>query len=189
MKKMERDLTKVVEKVLIDNETILNRIQELADQITADYIDKEEDLILVGILKGAAFFTTELALRLGIPCYIDFMSVTSYGKATESSGVVRILKDIDHSIVNKHVLIVEDIVDTGQTLAYLKNSFEMRRAASVKVVTLLDKPDRRTIYVDHDYNGFTIPDEFVIGYGLDYAGMYRTLPYIASLKRSVYEGD
>lgn len=186
---MEKDISKVVDKVLIDTETIQNRIQEIADEITADYKDLKEDLMLVGILKGASFFMTELALRLGIPCYIDFMSVTSYGKATESSGVVRILKDIDHSVANKHVLIVEDIVDTGQTLAFLKNSFEMRKAASVKVVTLLDKPDRRIVYVDHDYNGFTIPNEYVIGFGLDYAGMYRNLPYIASLKREVYDHD
>jgi hypoxanthine phosphoribosyltransferase len=142
--------------------------------------------MLVGILKGAVIFMAELAKNIDMPVLMDFMAVSSYGKSSTSTGVVRIIKDLDCSIEGKDILIVEDIIDTGLTLSYLTDNLKKRGAKSVKICTLLDKPDRRKADVPVDYRGFTIPDEFVVGYGLDYAEQYRNLPYVAALKEEVY---
>lgn len=162
--------------VLIDESTIEKRIHALAEQISEDYAGKE--LFVVGILKGASYFMCELTKRITVPVRIDFMSVSSYGDDTKSSGVVRIGKDIDSPLEGKNVIIVEDIVDSGRTLAYLKEFLKQRGAASIELCTLLDKPERRTIDVEVKYIGFSIPDKFVVGYGMDYAQKYRNLPYI-----------
>ena len=173
-----------VEKCLISREQIAEKVALLGQQISGDYRGK--DLIVVGILKGAVVFLSDLIREISIPLYIDFMAVSSYGSSTESSGVVRILNDLDMSIEGMHVLIVEDIVDTGLTLKYLVENLKNRKAASVKVCTLLEKPARRKVKIDLDYNGFVIPDEFAVGYGLDYNNKYRSLPGIYVLKKEVY---
>lgn len=174
-----------VEQILIGEEELAERILQLGQQITEDYEGK--DLIVVGILKGASLFMSDLIRKIEGKISIDFMVVSSYGNASETSGVVRIIKDLDMDITDKHILLVEDIIDTGLTLAYLKEYLCNRKAASVRICTLLDKPCRRSKPVDVEYIGFEVPDEFIIGYGIDYAEKYRNLPYIASLKRSVYE--
>lgn len=163
-------------RVMISEEQVNNRIRELAEQISKDYEGKSIHLIC--ILKGSAFFSCELAKRLTIPVTLDFMSVSSYGSETVSSGRVRILKDLDESIQGREVLIVEDIIDSGRTLSYLKDLLGTRAPESISICTLLDKPDRRVTDVDVEYVGFVIPDEFVVGYGLDYDQYYRNLPYI-----------
>jgi len=175
-----------VAEVLLTEEQIRTRVSELGRQISLDY--REKDLLLVGILKGATVFMADLMREITIPLAIDFVAISSYGNGTKSSGVVRILKDLDESVENKYVLIVEDIVDTGLTLklSYLKDNMYSRRAADVKVCTLLDKPSRRKVDVATDYVGFVIPDKFVVGYGLDYKGLYRNLRYIAVLKEEIY---
>jgi len=175
-----------MERCLIPAGKIQAKVAELAARISADYRGK--NLLVVGILKGAVLFMADLVRALDIPVCIDFMAVSSYGTSTESSGVVRIMKDLDQSIEGKHVLIVEDIIDTGLTLKYLVENLETRQAASVRVCTLLDKPDRRKIKVDVKYNGFTVPDEFLVGFGLDYNECYRHLPEIYILKKEVYGG-
>ena len=152
------------------------RIKQIAAQISRDYAGREIHLICV--LKGGVFFTCELAKRITVPVSLDFMSVSSYGDDTKSSGVVRLAKDLDESIENKEVLIVEDIIDSGNTLYYLMDVLRQRKPASLRLCTLLDKPDRRVKDVHVDWTGFEIPDEFVVGYGLDYAQKYRNLPYI-----------
>ena len=162
--------------VLIKEDEIVARVKELAEQINRDYEGKT--LHLICILKGSVFFTCELAKRLTIPVSLDFMSVSSYGSETKSSGVVKIIKDLDEPIKGKDVLVIEDIVDSGRTLSYLMEMLKDRGPASLKLCTLLDKPDRRVIDVPVDYTGFEIPDEFVVGYGLDYDQRYRNLPYI-----------
>lgn len=172
-----------IKHVLIDQETITKRIQELGKQITEDYQDKEGGLILVGILKGAVVFTSELMKEIDLPVQLDFMSVSSYGHgASESKGIVRILKDLDEDILNKHVLIVEDIIDSGLTLSYLMDNILRRGAASVEIATLLDKPERRVSEVDAKYVGFQVPNEFIVGYGLDYSENYRNLPFVACIE-------
>ena len=164
-------------RVLLKEEEVEKRICEVAEMINRDYAGKQVHLIC--ILKGGVFFTCELAKRLTVPVSMDFMSVSSYGGGTESSGVVRIIKDLDNSIEGKDVLIVEDIIDSGRTLAYLIEILKQRNPASIHLCTLLDKPERRVKkQVKVDYTCFTIPDEFVVGYGLDYAQKYRNLPYI-----------
>ena len=163
-------------RVLLSEEEVDRRIQEIGDQISKDYAGKQVHLVCV--LKGGAFFMCELAKRITVPVSLDFMSVSSYGGGTESSGVVRIVKDLDEPLKDKHVLVVEDIVDSGRTLSYLLEMLKDRHPASLHLCTLLDKPDRRVIDVDVDYTCFQIPDEFVVGYGLDYAQKYRNLPYI-----------
>lgn len=175
-----------MEKCLIPAGDIQAKVSELAKKISGDYRDK--NLLVVGILKGAVFFMADLVRALDIPVCIDFMAVSSYGSSTESSGIVRIIKDLDQSIVGKHVLIVEDIIDTGLTLKYLVENLETRQAASVQACTLLDKPDRRKVNVHVKYNGFTVPDEFLVGFGLDYNERYRHLPEIYILKKEVYSG-
>ena len=163
-------------RVLISEEDVNRRISEVAAQITKDYTGKPVHLIC--ILKGGVFFTCELAKRLELPVSLDFMSVSSYGAGTVSSGVVKIIKDLDEPLEGKDVLIVEDIIDSGRTLAYLMEILKQRNPNSIRLCTLLDKPDRRVVDVNIDYTGFAIPDEFVVGYGLDYAQKYRNLPYI-----------
>jgi hypoxanthine phosphoribosyltransferase len=170
---------KYVEKVLLDKAAIEKKIAELGSQISKDYQGKE--LLLICVLKGAVIFLSDLMRHLDMPLEIDFMAVSSYGASTESSGVVRILKDLDCSIENKHCLIVEDIIDSGLTLKYLEENLLSRQPASMKIVTLLDKPERRKVDIQPDYCGFRIPDEFVVGYGLDFNEQYRSLPEICVL--------
>lgn len=174
-----------VQEILFSEEEVVARIRELGAEITRDYAGK--DLLVIGILKGAAFFMAELVKRLDMPIQVDFMAVSSYGKSSESSGVVRIIKDLDTSIEGRHVMIVEDIIDTGLTLSYLKQLLEQRKAASVRLVSLLDKPERRTVEIAADYLGFSVPDHFIVGWGLDYAERYRNLPYVGVLKPEVYQ--
>ena len=174
-----------IEKVLISKEEIANRVKEIANAISNDYKDVEP--LFVCILKGSVFFTADLLRSISIPATIDFMCVSSYGSSTTSSGELKIKKDLNESIEGIHVIVVEDIVDSGNTLYNLKKLLLERNPASVKIATLLDKPDRRTASIKADYCGFVIPDEFVIGYGLDYAEKYRELPEVCVLKRSVYE--
>ena len=163
-------------KVLISEEEVDARIRELGEKISKEYEGKQIHLICV--LKGGVFFMCELAKRITVPVSMDFMCVGSYGDGTKSSGVVRLAKDLDESIENKEVLIVEDIIDSGNTLYYLMDVLRQRKPASLRLCTLVDKPDRRVIDVHVDWTGFEIPDEFVVGYGLDYAQKYRNLPYI-----------
>jgi hypoxanthine phosphoribosyltransferase len=177
---------KDVQEILFTEEEVDQKIREIGVQISRDYAD--QDLLVIGILKGAAMFMSELVKRIDMVVEMDFMAVSSYGKSSESSGVVRILKDLDKSIEGRHVLIVEDIVDSGLTLSYLKNLLEQRGAASVKVVALLDKPERRKVDITPDYLGFSVPDHFIVGYGLDYAEKYRNFPYVGILKPEVYQG-
>ena len=161
---------------LISEETLDLKIRELGEQISQDYAGKQVHLICV--LKGAAVFMCELAKRITVPVTMDFMNVGSYGDCTSSSGIVKITKDLDETLEGKDVIVVEDIIDSGNTLSYLWKVFEKRNPNSMKLCTLLDKPERRVCEVDVDYVGFVIPDEFVVGYGLDYAQKYRNLPYI-----------
>lgn len=167
-------------EVLLSEEEVNKRIREIGEQISKDYAGKK--IHLVCVLKGASFFTCELAKRITVPVSLDFMSVSSYGSDTASSGVVRIMKDLDESITDRNVLVVEDIVDSGRTLSYLLEMLRQRGAADVKLCALLDKPERRVVDVKVDYIGFQIPDEFVVGYGLDYDQKYRNLPYIGKVK-------
>lgn len=167
-------------EVLLTEEEVDKRIQEIGDQISKDYAEKQVHLVCV--LKGGSFFMCELAKRITVPVSLDFMAVSSYGGDTKSSGVVRIVKDLDEPLKEKHVIVVEDIVDSGRTLSYLLDMMRSRGAADVRLCTLLDKPDRRVVDVKVDYTGFEIPDEFVVGYGLDYDQKYRNLPYIGMVK-------
>lgn len=173
--------------VLLEEEAIQKRVEEMGRQITRDYEGKE--LVLVGILKGAVVFFSDLIRHVELPMSMDFMAISSYGNATKSAGVVRILKDLDKDIVGKHIIIVEDIVDSGLTLSFLKDNLVSRGAASLRICALLDKPERRKVDIKADYQGFTIPDAFVVGYGLDYAERYRNLPYIGVLKPEIYTKD
>ncbi|MBM7854244.1 hypoxanthine phosphoribosyltransferase [Desulfohalotomaculum tongense] len=175
-----------VQKVLLTEEEIRDRVKQLGQQISRDYQGKK--VLVVGILKGAMIFLADLVRNISIPTYFDFMAVSSYGSSTQSSGAVRILKDLDRSIEGKHVLIVEDIVDTGLTLKYLVENLNSRGPESLKICTLLDKPERRTVDINAHYKGFTIPNEFVVGYGLDFNERYRNLPYVAVLKPEIYQG-
>lgn len=175
-----------VERCLISGEQIAERVAALGEEISRDYRDK--NLVVIGILKGAIIFLADLIRQITVPLYLDFMAVSSYGSSTASSGVVRILKDLDKSVENQDVLIVEDIIDSGLTLKYLVENLEARKPRSVKVCTLLDKPARRKTQVAVHYNGFVIPDEFAVGYGLDFNDKYRNLPGIYVLKKEVYGG-
>jgi hypoxanthine phosphoribosyltransferase len=162
--------------VMIPEEEVDRRIKEIGEQISRDYAGKAVHLVCV--LRGGSFFMCELAKRISVPVTLDFMSVSSYGDDTKSSGVVKIVKDLDDSIKGKHVIVIEDVVDSGRTLSYLLEMLKDRGPESLRLCTLLDKPERRVVPVDVDYTGFEIPDEFVVGYGLDYAQKYRNLPYI-----------
>ncbi len=177
-------MNKDIREILIEEKALQEKVKELGAKITADYKDK--DLLLICVLKGAVIFVSDLMRQIDTALDIDFMAISSYGANTQSSGVVRILKDLNTSIEGKHVLIVEDIIDSGLTLSYLVENLKSRGPASVEICTILDKPDRRKIDLYIKYTGFKIPDEFVVGYGLDYAEKYRNLPYIAVLKEEVY---
>lgn len=163
-------------RVMLTEEEVDARIQQIGEEISRDYAGKEVHLVCV--LKGGSFFMCELAKRIEVPVSLDFMSVSSYGGSTKSSGVVKIVKDLDEPLLDKNVIVVEDIVDSGRTLSYLLELLGQRGPASMRLCTLLDKPDRRVVDVDVHYKGFEIPDEFVVGYGLDYDQRYRNLPYI-----------
>ena len=175
-----------VESILLSSEQIAARVAEMGAQISADYQGK--DPVFVSVLVGAAIFSADLLRQITIPCSLDFMAISSYGKESRSSGVVRVMKDLDESIESRHVIIVEDIIDTGLTLNYLLENIRNRNAASVRVAALLDKPSRRLTDVKVDYIGFEVPDEFVIGYGLDFAQRYRNFPYVGVLRPEVYGG-
>lgn len=170
-----------IKEILITEEEIKSKLKELGEKITKDYRDKK-DVLLVGVLKGAVLFIADLIRHIDLPVQVDFMAVSSYGASTESSGVVRILKDLDENIEGKNILIVEDIIDSGLTLSYLYNMLKSRKPASIKICALLDKPSRRKVKIKVDYLGFEIPDYFVVGYGLDYNEKYRNLPFIGILK-------
>ena len=169
-----------VGEVLIDEERLQERISEIAQRVSADYAGREP--LVVGVLKGAVFFIADLLRRLTVPCELDFMAVSSYGSSTHSSGVVRILKDLDIPIAGRHVLVVEDVIDSGLTLSYLMKNLASRQPASLEICTLLTKPGHRRLNIPIRYVGFDLPDSFVIGYGLDYAERYRNLPFIAVLE-------
>lgn len=173
-------------EILYGEDEIREKCREIGEKINRDYKDK--NLVLVGILKGSLMFMGDLMKEIKLPVEVDFMAVSSYGLGSESSGIVRILKDLDMDIENKDILFVEDIIDSGNTLDYLTRYMLTRKASSVEIVCLLDKPSRRLKDVAIKYKGFEIPDDFIVGYGIDYAEKYRNLPFIASLKREVYEG-
>jgi len=173
-----------VEEVLVSREEIAEMVKRLGKRISEDYRDKE--LVLVGVLKGGFMFLADLMREITIPVDMDFISVSSYGASTKSSGIVRIIKDVDMSVADKHVLIVEDLVDTGLTLRHLKDLFNTRGPKSVKICTAFDKPSRRKVDIEIEYGGIVVPDKFIVGYGLDYAGKYRNLPDICTLKSEIY---
>ena len=174
-----------IEKVLLSEEEIAAKVKELGTQITRDYQGK--NLMMVSVLKGSVVFMADLMRAIDLPCCIDFMCVSSYGSGTSSTGVVKIIKDLDIDLHNVDLLIVEDILDSGKTLHYITKLLSERGTASIRIATLLDKPERRVVPLSPDYCCFSVPDEFVVGYGLDYDEKYRNLPYIGVLKRSVYE--
>ena len=174
-----------VERILLTEEQIRTRVAEIGREITEDYQGRKP--LLVSVLKGSIVFMADLMREIKVDCEIDFMSVSSYGRSKTSSGVVRILKDLDHDIEGKHIIVIEDILDSGLTLSYILDMLKARGAASIRLCTLLDKPERRKVSVAVDYSGFTVPDEFVVGYGLDFGETYRNLPYIGVLKPRVYE--
>ncbi len=176
-----------IKEVLVSEEAIAEKVRELGAAISRTYAEIDEPLRVVVILKGAAVFASDLIRAIDIPVTLDFMAISSYGKQTTSSGVVRILKDLDSSIDGAHVLVVEDIIDTGLTLKYLMDTLRARGAASVRSCVMLDKPDRREVSVTTDFVGFAIPDDFVVGYGLDYAERYRNLPFVGALDPRVYQ--
>lgn len=180
--RMEND----VQNVLLTAEEIKNKVAELGARISQDYAGK--DLLLVSVLKGSVVFMADLMRAISIPAGIDFMAVSSYGTGAKTSGVVKIIKDIDIELEGKDLLIVEDILDSGKTLSYLKELLQGRGPASIRIATLLDKPARHQVEMEVDYIGFEVPDEFLVGYGLDYAERYRNLPYIGVLKPEVYGG-
>jgi hypoxanthine phosphoribosyltransferase len=179
--------TDAIDHVLIDEPTLRAKVAELGARITADYASIADHVLLVGVLKGALPFIVDLSKTIDLPVEMDFMATSSYGAATQSSGVVRILKDLDQPIGDRHVLVVEDIIDSGLTLAYTLENLRSRNPASLKVCALLNKPSRRTVDVPVDYAGFDIPDEFVVGYGLDFNQIYRNLPFIGVLRPEKYE--
>lgn len=179
-------LEKDIQEVLFSEEQLDRRVREIAAQIEKDYEGKE--IMLISVLRGSFIFMADLSRRIDLPCTLDFMSVSSYGKGTSSSGQVQITKDLSSDISGQHIIVVEDILDSGNTLSYLLKLLEQRNPASIRLCTLLDKPERRVKEVKVDYSGFTIPDAFVVGYGLDYAEQYRNLPYIGILKPEVYGG-
>ena len=181
---MNDNMKEVVLRVLLSEDEIREKVRELGGKITADY--KNSNLMLVTVLKGAVVFLADLMRQIDVPAEIDFMVVSSYGSGVKSSGVVKIVKDLDVPLAGKDILIVEDILDSGLTLSYIKELLESRGPRSIRIATLLDKPSRRKVDLQADYIGFSVPDEFVIGYGLDYDEKYRNLPYIGILKPEVY---
>ena len=181
---MNDNMKEDVLRVLLSEDEIREKVRELGGKITADY--KNSNLMLVTVLKGAVVFLADLMREIDVPAEIDFMVVSSYGSGVKSSGVVKIVKDLDVPLAGKDILIVEDILDSGLTLSYIKELLESRGPRSIRIATLLDKPSRRKVDLQADYIGFSVPDEFVIGYGLDYDEKYRNLPYIGILKPEVY---
>jgi hypoxanthine phosphoribosyltransferase len=177
------ELERAVTEILVDEESLRSRVAELGEEISRDYAGR--DLLLIGVLKGAVFFMADLMRQLTVPCEIDFMAISSYGASTDSSGVVRILKDLDINIEGREVLVVEDIIDSGLTLSYLMRNLEARQPASLEVCALMTKPERREIDVPVRYIGFEIPNRFVIGYGLDFDERYRNLRYVGVLDPSL----
>lgn len=174
-----------IQEVLLSQQTIAEKVKQLGAQISQDYANK--DLLLISVLKGSVVFMADLMRAISVPAGIDFMAVSSYGVGSKSSGIVKIIKDIDIELEGKDLLIVEDILDSGMTLSYLKELLKGRNPASIKIVTLLDKPARRKVSIQPDYVGFEVPDEFLVGYGLDFSECYRNLPYIGILKPEVYQ--
>ena len=181
------DMHKDVKEILFSEEQLKERVAQIAAQIDRDYAGKE--LMLVSVLRGSFIFMADLVRAITVPCTVDFMAVSSYGAGTVSSGQVQITKDLSEDITGRHLLVVEDILDSGNTLSYLLEVLRARKPASIRLCTLLDKPERRVKPVQLDYTGFTIPDAFVVGYGLDYDEYYRNLPYIGVLRPSVYGGE
>jgi hypoxanthine phosphoribosyltransferase len=182
----QTELEAAVGEILVDEESLRARVAELGEEISTDYAGR--DLLLVGVLKGAVFFMADLMRQLTVPCEVDFMAISSYGAASDSSGVVRILKDLDIPIEGRHVLVVEDIIDSGLTLSYLMRNLTSRRPETLEVCALLTKPERREIDVPVRYVGFEIPNRFVVGYGLDFAERYRNLPYVGVLQEDAGAG-
>jgi hypoxanthine phosphoribosyltransferase len=180
------DLKNDIERVLFTEEQLQKRVAELAADISRDYAGKE--VLLVSVLRGSFVFMADLTRKITIPCMVDFIACSSYGSGTTSSGQVKMTKDLSENIEGMDVIVVEDILDSGRTLSYLLKLLEARKPASIRLCTLLDKPERRVVDVHVDYSGFEIPDAFIVGYGLDYNERYRNLPYIGILKPSVYEG-
>jgi hypoxanthine phosphoribosyltransferase len=174
-----------ISRVLISKEEIAGKVRDLGQRLSKEYGDKNP--LMVCVLKGSTIFYADLVRQMDIPIQMDFIAVSSYGRHTSSSGEVRLNKDLDQSLEGRHVVVVEDILDTGLTLHYLTDMLRSRQPASLKICTLLDKPERRSVAIEPDFCGFTVPDEFVVGYGLDYAERYRNLPYIGVLKESVYK--
>ena len=175
-----------IAKIFYTEEQLKKRVAEMGQQITSDYKDVKEEIFCVGILKGAVNFYTDLVRQINLPIRYDFMIASSYGNGTSTTGSVKILKDLDYDIEGKHLIIIEDIIDSGTTMNYLMKYFQERKPKSVKLCSLLSKPSRRTVDVNIDYCGFVVPDEFLVGYGLDYAEVYRNLPYIGVLKPEIY---
>ena len=173
-----------IEKVLFSEEQIAEKVQEIGAQITKDYEGKNP--LIISVLRGSFIFMADLVRAVNIPCEVDFLSVSSYGSGTTSSGEVKIVKDFDNGIAGRHIIVVEDILDSGRTLSYLLSNLKARGAESIALCTFLDKPERRVVPVEVDYCGFTVPDEFIVGYGLDYDQKYRNLPFVGILKPEVY---
>ena len=184
---MHTELERAVGEILIDSDSLRARIAELGEEISAAYAGK--DLLLIGVLKGAVFFMADLMRHITVPCEVDFMAISSYGDSTDTSGIVRILKDLDINIEGRDVLVVEDIIDSGLTLSYLMRNLESREPASLEICALMTKPSRRQIDVPVRYIGFEIPDRFVVGYGLDLAERYRNLPYVGVLASEVQPAE
>ena len=182
---MNYEITQDIAQVLITREQLQKTVAELGARISRDYAGKNP--IMVSVLKGAFVFMADLVREITVPCTVDFMAVSSYGKGSKSSGQVQIIKDLDTNIEGRHVIVVEDILDSGNTLSYLLELLRARKPASVRLCTLLDKPARRKVQVDIDYRGLEVPDEFIVGYGLDYAEQYRNFPEIGILKHEIYE--
>lgn len=180
-------MNKDLKEILLTEDEIALKVQEVANKISKDY--PNGDILFIGVLKGSVFFITDLMRKMSVDVKVDFMAVSSYGASSETSGVVRILKDLDADIEDRDVIIIEDIIDTGTTLKYLYEYLKARKPKTLKICSLLDKPERRKVKIRVDYIGCSIPDEFVVGYGLDYAEMYRYLPYIGVLKEDVYKKD
>jgi hypoxanthine phosphoribosyltransferase len=183
----QTELERAVGEVLIDRETLSARVAELGAEVSSDY--EGRDLLLIGVLKGAVFFMADLMRHITVPCEVDFMAISSYGDSTDTSGIVRILKDLDINIEGRDVLVVEDIIDSGLTLSYLMRNLESREPASLEICALMTKPSRRQIDVPVRYIGFEIPDRFVVGYGLDLAERYRNLPYVAVLSSELQPAE
>lgn len=181
-----KDMRDDIDEILLSEETIHTRVRELGEQISKDYAAYGDDVILICILKGAVTFFSDLARAMTIPVRYEFMSISSYGNEQKTSGIVRISKDLDSSITDKHVIIAEDIMDSGLTLSHLTRLLSSRNPASLRICCLLDKPERRECEITPDYCGFIIPNKFVVGYGLDFAGVYRNLPFVGVLKPTVY---